>query len=51
MKKKRWNTLLYCLAGVLFFLAAWLGENYMFIPIGCCFVVLGIVNGREDKDK
>ena len=26
-------------SGILFFI---LGKNYVFIPIGCCFVVLGI---------
>ena len=39
------------IAGICFFLVALLGGNYVFIPLGCCFVVLGIVNGRDNNDK
>ena len=43
------------LSGICFFLAALIGKNYVFIPIGCCFVVLGIVNQQkknaDDDDK
>lgn len=40
--KKNLVTTLYLLSAVLFFIAAIIGKNYVFIPIGCCFIVLGI---------
>jgi len=40
------------IAGVLFILSALIGKNYIFIPIGFCFIVLGIVFGKNDgKNK
>lgn len=36
-------------AGLLFVVAALVGKNYVFIPIGICHVILGIVHGREKK--
>lgn len=47
---KNMQTVLFVLAGILFFIAALIGKNYVFIPLGCCFIVLGIVT-RKDKSK
>lgn len=43
---KKLNSLLYIIAGVLFVVAALIGKNLFFIPIGVCFFVLGIVNRK-----
>lgn len=39
---------LYLLAGILFFLAAILGKNFVDILLGCCFIILGI-NRRKNS--
>lgn len=39
--------ILFGVAGLLFVVAALVGKNYVFIPIGICHVILGIVHGRE----
>ena len=52
--RKRIIMLLNAITAILFFLAALIGKNYVFIPIGCCFLTLGIVNGNGhsgDKDS
>lgn len=54
--KKKLTKVLYLLSGILFFIAALINKNYVFIPIGCCFVALGIIYGSEKhntnkKDK
>ena len=38
-------------AAILFFLSAIIGKNNVYIPIGCCFIALGIVNGRSNDKK
>ena len=43
-------TLLNFISGICFFIAALIGKNYVFIPIGCCFVVLGILNGKDNNN-
>lgn len=43
---KRISNLWYIIAGVLFIAAALIGRNLVFIPIGVCFVILGIVNRK-----
>lgn len=43
------NSLLYIVAGVLFIVAALIGKNMVFIPIGLCFIILGLVNRKKDK--
>lgn len=43
------SAILYLVAGLLFVVAALVGKNYVFIPIGICHVILGIVHGREKK--
>ncbi|WP_017414328.1 hypothetical protein [Clostridium tunisiense] len=40
--KEKLVRMLYLLSAILFFIAAIIGKNYVFIPIGCCFIVLGI---------
>lgn len=42
---KKWSCFLYLLAGFLFILSAFLGRNWIYLPIGLCFVALGVVNG------
>jgi uncharacterized membrane protein HdeD (DUF308 family) len=46
---KRITESLYFLAGILFVISAILGKNYVFIPIGCCFICLGIVHGSKRR--
>lgn len=50
MKNKRLTSILYLISGALFFVAAFIGKNYVFIPIGCCFIVLGITDRYTKKD-
>ncbi len=40
--KKNLEGVLFLIAGVLYFVAAVLYKNYINIPLGCCFFVLGI---------
>lgn len=53
--RNKLTVMLYFVSGILFFISALIGKNYVFIPIGCCFVVLGIkynnekVNNKGDK--
>ncbi|WP_315110007.1 hypothetical protein [Clostridium intestinale] len=47
MKNKKLTSNLYLISGVLFFVAAFINKNYVLIPIGCCFVVLGITNIKK----
>lgn len=50
--KNKLTSILYFISSVLFFIAALIGRNYVFIPIGCCFVILGITyNKKKDDDK
>lgn len=54
--KRKLTKGLYLLSGILFFVAVLINKNNVFIPIGCCFVVLGITYGSEKhnankKDK
>ena len=41
MNKKNLEGVLFLIAGVLYFVAAVLYKNYINIPLGCCFFVLG----------
>ena len=43
------TSILFLVAGLLFVVAALVGKNYVFMPVGICFVILGIVHGREKK--
>jgi len=45
--KNKLIMILNIISTILFFLAGIIGQNYVYIPIGCCFLVLGIVNGRK----
>lgn len=49
--RNRMNALLFTVSGICFFVAAWIGKNYVFIPIGCCFVILGITNSKGKSDN
>lgn len=37
------------IAGICFIVSALIGKNYVFIPIGSCFIVLSIVFGKKDS--
>ena len=43
--------ILNAIAGACFFLTAIIGKNIFFIPVGCCFVLLGIINFKNNKSK
>lgn len=47
--KDKLSSILYITSGILFFIAAMIGRNFAFIPIGACFVILGIINGKKEK--
>ena len=49
--KNKLIVLLNFISGICFFLVALIGKNYVFIPIGCCFVTLGIVNGNNNNKE
>ncbi len=50
--KNKLTAILYFISSILFFISALIGKNYVFIPIGCLFVVLGIkYNNKKDDDK
>lgn len=50
--KNKLTAILYFVSSILFFISALIGKNYVFIPIGCCFVVLGIkYNNKKVNDK
>ena len=42
MNKKNLDGVLFLIAGILYFVSAVLYKDYINIPLGCCFVVLGI---------
>lgn len=43
------TSLLHIVSGVLFIIAALIGKNKVFIPIGLCAIVLGFINMKKDK--
>ena len=49
MNKKNLDSILFFISGILFFISAIIQKDYMFIPLGCCFVILGI--NKIDKEK
>lgn len=49
MNKHKITSILYFIAGILFFMASIIGKNYVYIPIGCCFVILGIKYRKKDS--
>lgn len=49
MDKRNLDGVLFLIAGILFFIAAVINKDYINIPLGCCFVVLGISKKRKDK--
>lgn len=52
MKKRvKLESVLYLLSGICFFIAALVGKNYVFIPIGCCFVILGVTNAKNKPNN
>lgn len=51
MKNGNIIAILNVIAAIGFLLAGLIGKNYVFLPIGCCFVVLAAVNSKLDKSK
>ena len=49
--KNKLVSILHFVAAVCYFLAAAIGKNYTFIPLGCCFMILGIVTGRSKQNS
>ncbi|WP_291569293.1 hypothetical protein [Clostridium sp. UBA4548] len=47
--KEKLVRMLYLSSAILFFIAAIIGKNYVFIPIGCCFIVLGITQSNNKE--
>ncbi len=47
MKLKNLTSILYFISGGLFFIAALIGKNYVYVPIGCCFIIQGITNSNK----
>ena len=43
------SSVLYVIAGILFFAAAWTGSSPAFYAIGTCFFALGAVEWKRDK--
>ena len=48
-KNAKLTQTLFTLAGILFLLTALIGHNMVYLPLGCCFIVLGIVFGAKNK--
>lgn len=49
MNKKNLDSILFLISGILFFISAIIQKDYMFIPLGCCFVILGINGISKEK--
>ena len=45
------DSILYMLSGILFIIAGIIQKNYIFLPIGFCFFVLGINNNKNKNNK
>jgi len=40
------------LSGIFCFVAAWLDKSYFFVPVGCLFILAGIIfNIKSKKDQ
>ena len=42
---------IYFIAGILFFISSVLYKNYVFIPLGCLFIILGAKYNRQKEYK
>lgn len=49
MKKNKLSAILFEIAALFWFINAVVSKDWMFIPIGLCFVALGIVNARDNE--
>lgn len=47
--KKNLHSILFLIAGALFFISAMIEKNYTNIPLGICFIVLGISEKEKDN--
>lgn len=50
MKNKKIDMIMYYILGMFFTIYSIVTDNYSFIGVGMCFIVLGI-NNREDDNK
>lgn len=51
MNKRNVDGILFLIAGILFFVAAVISKDYINIPLGCCFVALGISKKKKKRNK
>ena len=42
---------IYFIAGILFFISSILYGNYVFIPLGCLFIILGVKYNKQKEYK
>lgn len=49
MDKRNLDGVLFLIAGILLFVAAIINKDFIDIPLGCCFVALGIGKRRKEK--
>jgi hypothetical protein len=49
MNKKKLEGILFFIADILFFISAIIKKDYMSIPLGCCFVILGISRSCKEE--
>ena len=49
MNERKLEATLFFISGILFFISAIINKDYVLVPLGCCFVILGI--GRIRKEK
>lgn len=51
MKKNKLSAILFEIAALFWFINAVVSKDWVFIPIGLCFVALGIVNARDNEGE
>lgn len=44
---KKIDGFLFLIAGILFFIAAFIGKDYINIPLGCCFIALSLSKRKK----
>ena len=49
--KNKFTSIIYFISAILFFIAALIGKNYVYIPIGCCSVIFGIKYSNNKDDN
>ncbi|MCD8323893.1 MAG: hypothetical protein LUC32_02915 [Clostridiales bacterium] len=51
MKKSKMSAILFEIAALFWFINAVVSKDWMFLPIGLCFVALGIVYVRDKEGE